>query len=83
MLMAFIEKDLLLKNIAAGQLSGKIFRTLSNSCFVIAQFASKSEADKIVAIMKAEQNEMKGMSKIRSWKGELVLNLSQELGLST
>ena len=31
MLMAFIEKDLLPKNIAAGQLSGEIFKTSSNS----------------------------------------------------
>ena len=30
MLMAFVEKDLLPKNIAAGQLSGEIFRTASN-----------------------------------------------------
>ena len=35
MLMAFIENDMLPKNIAAGQLSGEIFRTTSNSCFVV------------------------------------------------
>ena len=51
MLMAFVEKDLLPKNIAAGELSGDIFRTASNSCFVVSPFTSKSEADKIMYIM--------------------------------
>ena len=78
MLMAFIEKDLLPKNIAAGQLSGEIFRTSSNSCFVISRFTSKSEADKIMAIMKSELNEMKGTNKIKLVEGERILNLSQE-----
>ena len=79
MLMAFIEKDLLPKNIAAGQLSGEIFRTSSNSCFVISRFSSKSEADKIMSIMKAEMNEMKGANKIRLIEGERILNLGREL----
>ena len=83
MLMAFIEKDLLPKNIAAGQLSGEIFRTSSNSCFVISRFNSKLDADKIRAIMQAELNEMKGTNKIKLLEGERILNLGQELGLST
>ena len=83
MLMAFIEKDLLPKNIAAGQLSGEIFRTSSNSCFVISRFTSKSEADKIMAIMKAELNEMKRTNKIKFIEGERILNLGQEIGPST
>ena len=83
MLMAFIEKELLPKNIAAGQLSGEIFKTSSNSCFVISQFSSKSEADKIMSIMKAELNEMKGTNKIKFIEGERILNLGQEVGSST
>ena len=79
MLMAFIEKELLPRNIAAGQLSGEIFRTSSNSCFVISRFTSKSEADKIMSIMKAELNEMKGSNKIRLIEGERILSLSQKL----
>ena len=83
MLMAFIERDLLPKNIAAGQLSGEIFRTSSNSCFVISRFTSKSEADKIMAIMKSELNEMKGTNKIKLVEGERILKLGQEVGSST
>ena len=83
MLMAFIEKELLPRNIAAGQLSGEIFRTSSNSCFVISRFTSKSEADKIMSIMKAELNEMKGSNKIRLIEGERILSLSQKLASST
>jgi len=82
MLMAFIEKDLLPKNIAAGQLSGEIFRTSPNSCFVISRFTSKSEADKIMSIMKVELNEMKGTNKIKLIEGERILKLGQEVGLS-
>tara|TARA_B100000575_G_C22682043_1_gene414597 strand:- start:54 stop:506 length:453 start_codon:yes stop_codon:yes gene_type:complete len=83
MLMAFIEKDLLPKNIAAGQLSGEIFRTSSNSCFVISRFSSKSEADKIMYIMKAELDEMKGANKIRLVEGERILSLGQIVGSTT
>jgi hypothetical protein len=83
MLMAFVEKDLLPKNIAAGQLSGEIFRTSSKSCFVVSRFTSKSEADKIMSIMSAEMQEMKGSNKIRMIEGERILNLGQELSTST
>ena len=80
MLMAFIEKDLLPKNIAAGQLSGEIFRTSSNSCFVISRLTSKSETDKIMSIMKAEMKQTKGTNKIKLIEGERILCLGQELG---
>jgi hypothetical protein len=60
-----------------------MFRTASNSCFVVSRFTSKSEADKIMAIMKAELNEIKGSNKIRMLEGERILNLGQQVGLST
>jgi len=74
---------LLPRNIAAGQLSGEIFRMSSNSCFVVSRFTSKSEADKIMSIMKAELNEIKGSNKIRLIEGERILSLGLELGTST
>ena len=77
--MAFIEQDLLSKNIAAGQLSGEMFRTSINSCFVISRFTSKPETDKIMSIIKAELNEMKGTNKIKFISSEHILNLGQEL----
>ncbi len=78
MLMAFIEKELLPKNISNGQLSGEIFKISSNSCFVVSRFTSKSEADKIMSIMKAELNEMKGANKIRLVEGARILHLTQQ-----
>ena len=83
MLMAFIENDMLPKNIAAGQLSGEIFRTTSNSCFVVSRFTSKAEADKIMSIMRAELNEIKGSNKIRIIEGDRTINLGQQVGSST
>ena len=83
MLMAFIEKEFLPRNIEAGQLSGEIFRTSDNSCFVISRFTSKAEANKIMAIMKAELEEMKGSNKIRMIEGERFINLGQQIGSST
>ena len=83
MLMAFIENDMLPKNIAAGQLSGEIFRTTSNSCFVVSRFTSKAEADKIMSIMRAELNEIKGSNKIRIIEGDRTINLGQQVGTST
>ncbi len=65
LLMAFIENEFLPRNIKAGQLSGEIFRISDNSCFVISRFTSKAEANKIMAIMKTELEEMKGSNKIK------------------
>ena len=80
MLMAFIEKQFLPRNIKAGQLSGEVFRISDNSCFVISRFTSKAEADKIMAIMMAEMKEMKGSNKIKLIEGERIINLGRELG---
>ena len=79
MLMAFIENEFLPRNISAGQLSGEIFRTSDNSCFVISRFTSKSEANKIMGIMKAELDEMKGANKIKMIEGERFINLGQQI----
>jgi len=79
MIMAFIEKELLPKNIEAGQLSGEIFKLSNNACFVVSRFTSKSEADKIMAIMKSALDEIKGTNKIKLMEGERILNLGQDL----
>ena len=79
MLMAFIEKEFLPRNIKAGPLSGELFRTTDNSCFVITRFTSKAEADKIMAIMKTELEEMKGSNKIKMIEGERFIHLGRDL----
>ena len=79
MIMAFIEKELLPKNIKAGQLSGEIFKLSNNACFVVSRFTSKSEADKIMAIMKSALDEIKGTNKIKLMEGERILHLGQDL----
>ena len=80
--MAFIENEFLPRNIEAGQLSGEIFKTSDNSCFVISRFTSKAEANKIMAIMRAELEEMKGSNKIKMIEGERFINLGQQIGQS-
>ena len=79
MIMAFIEKELLPKNIEAGQLSGEIFKLSNNACFVVSRFTSKSEADKIMAIMKSALDEIKGTNKIKLMEGKRILHLGQDL----
>lgn len=79
MIMAFIEKELLPKNIEAGQLSGEIFKLSNNACFVVSRFTSKSEADKIMSIMKSALDEIKGTNKIKLMEGERILHLGQDL----
>lgn len=79
MIMAFIEKELLPKNIEAGQLRGEIFKLSNNACFVVSRFTSKSEADKIMAIMKSALDEIKGTNKIKLMEGERILHLGQDL----
>ena len=75
MLMAFVENVLLPRNIKAGQLSGEIFKTSNNSCFVVSRFSSKEEADKIMQIMRTEMEELRGNNRIRFLEGERTFNL--------
>lgn len=75
MRMAFIETEFLTRNIRVGQLSGEIFRTSDNSCFVVSRFTSKAESNKIMATMKTKLEEMKGSNKIRMIEGERFINL--------
>ena len=77
MLMAFVENVLLPRNIEAGQLSGEIFRTSDNSCFVVSRFSSKEEANKIMEIMKVEMEELRGNNRIRFIEGERFFYLSR------
>ena len=79
MLMAFIENQFLPRNIKAGQLSGEVFRISDNSCFVISRFTSKAEANKIMAIMRTEMEEMKASNKIKLIEGERFINLGQDI----
>ena len=77
MIMAFIEKELLPRNIKAGQLSGEIFKTSEHSCFVVSRFNSKPDADRIMSIMKAELHDIKGTNKIRLMEGERILHIHE------
>ena len=77
MIMAFIEKELLPRNIKAGQLSGEIFQTSEHSCFVVSRFNSKPDADRIMSIMKAELQDIKGTNKIRLMEGERILHMHE------
>ena len=77
MIMAFIEKELLPRNIKAGQLSGEIFKTSEHSCFVVSRFNSKPDADRIMSIMKAELQDIKGTNKIRLMEGERILHIHE------
>ena len=77
MIMAFIEKELLPRNIKAGQLSGEIFKTSEHSCFVVSRFNSKPDADRIMSIMKAELQDIKGTNKIRLIEGERILHMHE------
>lgn len=77
MIMAFIEKELLPRNIKAGQLSGEIFKTSEHSCFVVSRFNSKPDADRIMFVMKAELQDIKGTNKIRLMEGERILHMHE------
>ena len=79
MLMAFIENQFLPRNIKAGQLSGEVFRTSDNSCFVISRFTSKADANKIMAIMMTEMKEMKATNKIKLIEGERIIHVGQDI----
>ena len=78
MLMAFVENVMLPRNIAAGQLSGEIFRTSEHSCFVVSRFQSKDDADKIMSLMSSELDEMKGNNRIKLIEGSRVLCLGRD-----
>ena len=72
--ISFLEHKMLPRNIEAGQISGEIFKTSSNSGFVVSRFNSKIEADKIMSIMRDELTEIMGDTKIKLIEGPRIFN---------
>ena len=74
MFISFLEHQMLPRNIEVGQISGEIFKTSSNSGFVVSRFNSKMETDKIMSIMRDELNEIMGDTKIKLIEGPRIFN---------
>ena len=69
-----LEHKMLPRNIEAGLICGEIFKTSSNSGFVVSRFNSKIEADKIMSIMRDELTEIMGDTKIKLIEGPRIFN---------
>lgn len=73
MLTAYIETTMLPRNLAAGQISAEVFSISQSEVFVVSKFSKKSDADKIMSLMKEELKEIATGSKIAVLEGSLLI----------
>ena len=77
MIIAFFQNVMIPRNIKNGQLSCEVFRVSDTTGFVISCFKNKNDATKIMNIMAAELNEVKGNTKIKLIEGERVFKIEK------
>ena len=73
MIIAYMEKTMLPRNVAAGQTSGQVFSVSKTEVFVVSRFNDKATADKIMSLMKEELKEIAQGSKMTVLEGPLLM----------
>ena len=73
MIIAYMEKTMLPRNLAAGQTSGPVFSVSKTEVFVVSRFNDKATADKIMSLMKEELKEIAQGSKMTVLEGPLLM----------
>tara|TARA_Y100000385_G_C12882056_1_gene546174 strand:- start:166 stop:459 length:294 start_codon:yes stop_codon:yes gene_type:complete len=78
MLTAYMKTTMLPRNLAAGQILAEVFSISQSEVFVVSKFSKKSDADKIMALMKEELREIATGSKIMVLEGPLLIEGSTQ-----
>ena len=74
MVSSYMEHTMLPRNLAAGQISGEVFKISENEVFTISKHPDK--ADKIMALMQQELKEIAVGSKLTKLEGQLLIGAS-------
>ena len=64
------------RNLAAGQISGEVFKIFENEVFTISQHLDKVTADNIMTLMQQELKEIAVGSKLTKLEGQLLIGAS-------
>lgn len=72
MIVAYMETNMLPRNLGAGQTSGEVFSVSKTEVFVVSRFNDKATANKIMSLMKEELREIAKGSKITVLEGHLL-----------
>ena len=72
MIFAYMETNMLPRNLGAGQTSGEVFSVSKTEVFVVSRFNDKATANKIMSLMKEELREIAKGSKITVLEGHLL-----------
>ena len=72
MILAYMETNMLPRNLGAGQTSGEVFSVSKTEVFVVSRFNDKATANKIMSLMKEELREIAKGSKITVLEGHLL-----------
>ena len=64
------------RNLAAGQISGEVFKTSENEVFTVSKHKNKTSADKVMALMEEELKEIASGSKMTKLEGPLMITAS-------
>ena len=76
MVTTYMEHTMLPRNLAAGQISGEVFKISETEVFTVSKHKNKTSADKIMALMQEELKEIASGSKMTKLEGPLLITAS-------
>ena len=76
MVSSYMEHTMLPRDLAAGQISGEVFKIFENEVFTISKHPDKVTADKIMALMQQELKEIAVGGKLRKLEDQLLIGAS-------
>ena len=62
------------RNLAAGQLSGEVFKISETEVFTVSKHKDKASADKVMRLMQEELKEIAEGSKITKMEGQILID---------
>ena len=78
MVTSYMEYTMLPRNLAAGQISGEVFKISETEVFTVSKHKNKSTADKVMGLMQEELKEIAAGSKMTKLEGPILIKGSPE-----
>ena len=78
MVTSYMKHTMLPRNLAAGQISGEVFKISETEVFTVSKHKNKSTADKVMGLMQEELKEIAAGSKMTKLEGPILIKGSPE-----
>ena len=75
MVTNYMEHTMLPRNLAAGQISGEVFKISETEVFTVSKHTDKASADKVMRLMQEELKEIAEGSKITKMEGQILIDV--------